>query len=77
MDQDPEGTRWQKPASYEYGERNELRSLCNILNLNIHQVMKGLSFLFNDAESSSDCTESYYTMISQCNVFERKRKAQL
>jgi hypothetical protein len=57
-----------------YGERNELRSLCSTLNRNIHQVMKGLSFLFNDAESSSEYTESYYTMISQSNVLERKRK---
>jgi len=36
--------------------------------------MKGLSFLFNDAESSSDYTESYYSMISQSNVLERERK---
>jgi len=35
--------------------------------------MKGLSFLFNDVESSLDYTESYYTMISQSNVLERKR----
>jgi len=39
----------------------------------IHQVMKGLSFLFNDAESSSNYTDSYYTMISQSNGLERKR----